>query len=507
MSKAVIYIRVSTQEQVSNHSLATQRRFCSEYCASNELEVARVFEDAGESAKTADRPQLIEMLEYCRTEAVREGITTAVVLEVSRLARNVADHAVIRLKLRDAGVVVRTVQTPIDETPEGALMENMMASFAQFDNDTRAARTRRGMLEALRSGRWNWGAPIGYRRPQDPDVSSSLEPDPVTAPLVRELFEYVAQGGRTKADALRFATTIGLASEDGTPLRAERLNKMLANRLYYGWMVSLSLDFEGRGDFEPLITEAVFQRAQAAAPGNHSPTLNYRIDNPDFPLRRTVRCQCCGGPLTGSWSSGRKQKYAYYRCARSACRVSFRRDELEQMFIEFLGGQSIEGGRFDLFAAVIEDSLQERGAAGHSTLTALEQQRKKIARKREQLVEAFVYNKAIDQATYDQQSKRISDAEQAVVEQIATQSGPEIEIDACLAFGRHLLTNLPECWNQLDEAQRPRFAAAMYPAGLKILGDKIGTAQIPWYKAGLGVSGDDESPVVPPSGIEPLLPG
>jgi predicted site-specific integrase-resolvase len=62
VSRAVVYIRVSTSEQVENFSLDTQERACREYCDREELDVDRVFREEGESAKTANRPKLQELL-------------------------------------------------------------------------------------------------------------------------------------------------------------------------------------------------------------------------------------------------------------------------------------------------------------------------------------------------------------------------------------------------------------------------------------------------------------
>ena len=53
--RAVIYCRVSTKEQAQNLSLPTQLRACRDYCEREGYEVAKVFIDAGESAKTIDR--------------------------------------------------------------------------------------------------------------------------------------------------------------------------------------------------------------------------------------------------------------------------------------------------------------------------------------------------------------------------------------------------------------------------------------------------------------------
>jgi site-specific DNA recombinase len=61
VTRAVIYTRISTSEQVENHSLDTQLSACLEYCQREGLDVDSVFREEGESAKTSDRPELQKM--------------------------------------------------------------------------------------------------------------------------------------------------------------------------------------------------------------------------------------------------------------------------------------------------------------------------------------------------------------------------------------------------------------------------------------------------------------
>ncbi|MCP4445490.1 MAG: recombinase family protein [Myxococcales bacterium] len=62
--RAVIYCRVSTKEQVENFSLEAQERASRDYCQRNNLEIAEVFVEKGESAKTAHQPELQRLLAY-----------------------------------------------------------------------------------------------------------------------------------------------------------------------------------------------------------------------------------------------------------------------------------------------------------------------------------------------------------------------------------------------------------------------------------------------------------
>jgi DNA invertase Pin-like site-specific DNA recombinase len=79
MSTAVIYCRVSCEDQIERNALnlPTQERKCRKHCEQQSWTVLRVFTDAGESARTADRPQLQEMLAFCR---LNKGKVTHVVV-------------------------------------------------------------------------------------------------------------------------------------------------------------------------------------------------------------------------------------------------------------------------------------------------------------------------------------------------------------------------------------------------------------------------------------------
>src|SRR3954466_6598554 len=84
------YVRVSTAEQAdSGAGIAAQRAAIVDYCTRRGLTLAAVYEDAGFSAKTLDRPALTKAL------AELDGGRAAgiVVAKVDRLSRSVLDFA------------------------------------------------------------------------------------------------------------------------------------------------------------------------------------------------------------------------------------------------------------------------------------------------------------------------------------------------------------------------------------------------------------------------------
>ena len=212
---AAIYTRVSTLEQVDNLSLTTQREACKDYCARHGLAVAKTFTDAGKSAKTTNRPQFLAMLEYCRKHgtSAKGPISSVVVYNITRFSRDVHDHQVVKARLSQYGVALRSVTEPIDETAVGRLNGNLMSAIAQFDNDVKSERTVVGMKAALKLGHWTHKAPIGYENGDKKKKDPSLVLDTERAPLMRRAFELAAE--HPLVDVLAEVTRLGLTTRKG----------------------------------------------------------------------------------------------------------------------------------------------------------------------------------------------------------------------------------------------------------------------------------------------------
>src|SRR3989344_6052521 len=102
--KAIIYVRVSSDEQVKGTSLDDQEKRCRLYCADQGLEVLEIFREEGASAKSADRKILLEAIEFCRKN--KGTISAFVVWKVDRFARNTEDHFAVRKILLDYGTTL-----------------------------------------------------------------------------------------------------------------------------------------------------------------------------------------------------------------------------------------------------------------------------------------------------------------------------------------------------------------------------------------------------------------
>lgn len=87
------------------------------------------FVEPGESAKSARRKALQDMLDYIGAHEVKYCITN----KVDGLARNRLDDAIIHATLREAGVTLVSVTENIDETPSGMLMHGIKAPIGYLN--------------------------------------------------------------------------------------------------------------------------------------------------------------------------------------------------------------------------------------------------------------------------------------------------------------------------------------------------------------------------------------
>jgi site-specific DNA recombinase len=311
----------------------------------------------------------------------------------------------------------------------------------------------------------------------------------------------------TKREVWDHVTTLGLKTKSGKPLSIQQFGYMLRNPIYIGRVVSKTWNHEGEGDFEPTISTDLFAAVQAVSNGKKRIADRRKRDNPEFPLRRIVKCGECRTSVTGSRSTGSGGSYAYYRCPKKGCGyVSVPKRNFELQLVAWLESQSVRSEVLELLAAVVKDAWHERGKHLRDTHAQLVRRQDELDLRRDRLVDAFVQERSINQATYDRQCDRL-DREQERIQSGLEQCRPlELDPTETLRFAELLLTDLSGCWNRLEWHQKPDFLRALYPSGLLWSDGAFGTIENSWLMASFGFSTTGDESLAPPTGFEPVLP-
>jgi site-specific DNA recombinase len=346
-------------------------------------------------------------------------------------------------------------------------MEGIVASFAQFDNDVRSERTVQGMKARLEKGGWTFPPPLGYIASRDGAGRKTFTPDPERAQLITHAFEIFASGLYNKNQVLAIVTKMGLRTKTGKPLSAQSFGQLLRKPIYAGRVIVRGWNVSSAANFPPLVSTDTFDRVQALlAEGRLSISPRLR-SNPEFPLRHFVRCGKCERPLTASWSRGRNQRYAYYRCQNRTCRnVNIRREELERTFVAFLEHLKPKPEYLRLFGEIIVDVWEQKqslAAAVHDTLL---HHLAELKRNKDLLVRAFVYERALDQQTYQEQLDKLNeDITLAELEERDAQLD-ELDIAAAVNFTQYVLLNGARLWTESGPDQKQRLQKLIFPEGV-----------------------------------------
>lgn len=298
------YTRISTDETTQPYSLEAQAERLGAYTASqDDWQITRRFTDQMSGA-ILERPGLQRAL----AEAQAKRFELLLVYRVDRLSRSVRGLAQILEALDDAGVLFRSATEPFDTASSaGRMMVQMLGVFAEFERATIVERVIAGMERKAARGEWIGQVPFGYRRDE---ASGQLVPDPAQAPIVAEIFRRYAERLEGTATLARWLADRGYQTKRGVPFNPRAVLTILRNRSYLG-----ETAFRGKrypAPHEPLIDEALFERAQQILhERGENPSLR-RSNQSDYLLTGLMRCARCGKRYIAAHGNG--GRYPYYVC-------------------------------------------------------------------------------------------------------------------------------------------------------------------------------------------------
>ncbi len=363
---AISVLRVSTKKQMSEgDGIENQRRNNNAYIQRKGYRLLKEFELA-ESADNKKRSEFDAVVDFVASHKAQ--IQVVVMYKVDRLSRGgLATYAVWKYKLEQLGIRLEFSTQEINgETPEGELMESMLACMARFENRLRTQRTIGTEKILTQQGYWCRPAPTGFVNARDKDGKPILKPTPDKAQW--ELLQYglrkQASGVYKINEIVRELARNGLKSREGKPIRPQTWTKICRNPVYGGllreqWTEGL----EVRAKFDGAITPDEWHELQRALDGRKEVIVKMprKRLNPEYPLRRFLRCPRCNAPTTGYPSRGKMGKiYHYYSCPHKECHFSISRDEGQRAFLKFMSEVTPTKDTLNLFREIVLEQWHER---------------------------------------------------------------------------------------------------------------------------------------------------
>lgn len=199
-----------------------------------------------------------------------------------------------------------------------SLIANIFASVAEWESEVNGKRTKDALMQKFREGWQPTPPPIGYRSVGGEREKKTCEPDPYTAPIIKELFELYSTGSYSIFDLQNWLSDKDIVSKNGTPLGHSVVHNILRNPFYYG-----RIRWRGKskmGKHEPIFNKDLFDTCQYVLAKHRSFLIRKRRHS--FLLRGFVFCGDCGQRYTAEWHYNahklkkRGGKIAYYHCPK-----------------------------------------------------------------------------------------------------------------------------------------------------------------------------------------------
>ena len=279
------------------------------------MEIAEVRNESHSAKASGMRPVYNQLIADIRSGMFNGILTWA----PDRLSRNAGDLGAL-VDMMDQGLLkeIRTHGQKFTNSPNEKFLLMILCSQAKLENDNKGINVKRGQRARLETGHRPCLAPLGYLNEKiGYRGQSRIIVDPQRAPIVKEVFNKVAHQFYTGQKVKEWLDEIGFTTRSGKKVTKSGIFRILSSPYYYGefeWPEKTGNWY--KGNYEPLITKELFERAR----GNLI-SAPFRAKNKEYNYTKLMSCGHCGSGITAEdkikkLSDGKIARYVYYHCTK-----------------------------------------------------------------------------------------------------------------------------------------------------------------------------------------------
>ena len=188
--KSALYVRVSTTHQIDKDSLPLQRSDLTNYTKYVlGIDDFEIFEDAGYSGGTTDRPAYQDMM-----NRIKMGeFTHLIVWKIDRISRNLRDFSEMYDELKKYNVTFISRNEQFDtSTAMGEAMLKIILVFAELERKLTGERVFSVMISRAQKGLWNGATiPLGYEWDAETKFPRPCDAEAKTVQYIFDQYEII----------------------------------------------------------------------------------------------------------------------------------------------------------------------------------------------------------------------------------------------------------------------------------------------------------------------------
>ncbi|MFI3260584.1 MAG: recombinase family protein [bacterium] len=370
---AGIYIRVSTEDQArEGFSLGEQKEKLLELCKFKQIDVYKVYEDAGISAKEMTRrTAFMEML-----KDMEEGkINYIVAYKLDRVTRSIQDLEELIKTLEKNDCFLLCDKDDVNtSTANGRFFIRMLTLLSQLEIEIVSERTKFGLNGAIKSGHLPGLSPLGYKKKDKKTVI-----DENTKDIIVRIFNLYISGSS-------YSQISNMFNEEKLLKRKwyhSTIQKIIRNKIYVG-------DYEQykklpkvdpvihKNMVEPIISRELFEECQIIKEFRYKSNMS-PITHLFF---KKIVCPKCNKFMKFHGIGGNNKKYFYYTC--SHCKHHYSENHVEHLLINYI--KDI----IDCDISMDNSFIPVLTTEGVINIREIEQQIKTIERRNERIKKAII---------------------------------------------------------------------------------------------------------------------
>ena len=471
--RVVIYRRVSTTEQKDKgSSLDTQQERLQDFCSRNEMEIVKDFSE-DYSAKNINRPVFNRLIEYITKN--KNNIDYLLVHKWDRFSRNALQAQNLVFQLSGMNIEVNSTEEWINhEDPNQQVMYMIHLGLPEVDNRIRSSRTILGTRSKLKEGRWVNMQPKGYIKGKDDNGKVLMKPNPKNASLITELFTDFSLGIYSQNELRKQPKYKTLK------LSKSGLSRIL-NQIAYSGQIKVP-EYKNEAEtivdalHKPLVSKEVFNKVQIEL-GNrkrikHKPSKQ----NDLLPLRGYLKCQECGGNLTGGGvTSGTGKKHYYYHCnRRKGCKETFKvalaHNAINKLFNQIKPNEEV----CNLFEQILKDRFDNSELTNKSVLKSTDISINKTKSRKEMLLNKSL-DGIIDDETFKAKNKELSDEIDKLKYERGQINNYEKDSMEFIKFGIHIIKNVGTFFEKATINTKQKLISSIFKEKLVFNGERYRT--------------------------------
>ncbi|WP_188624685.1 recombinase family protein, partial [Caldalkalibacillus thermarum] len=333
---AILYARVSTDDQSERGTIEGQLEFGEKYADLHQMNLLKVYKDDGISGtlELKDRIGGSELLDDIQSKKIQADVM--LIYKLDRLGRSARVILNAIHELDQYGVKVKSMTEDFDsKSPSGRLLVTMLAAIADFERENIIERMWHGANRAARKGKWLGGiVPYGYYVDDEGYLEINRTPIPnlgkSEADIIHMMYHLIGEKHYSAWEVAKLLNSMGVPTayvkdhrkvkrgkrkvKTSGKWRPSRVRAIIYNTTYkgihqYGKRANRDREIIER-EVPAIVTPELWEKAVNAIKNPNLASIESRVEN--NLLRGLIKCGLCGRNYYAVYYNGAQKKKKYY---------------------------------------------------------------------------------------------------------------------------------------------------------------------------------------------------